>query len=145
MSAFTLLLVLAALVAAYRVYLAVRRMRAPPQDDWDERLVKNLRSQGGNPFNPYEVDFFFDLPDEARCQQVSSVLVASGHEVDFHPLDPERGSSWSLHARKSIRISVPDMQAQTRDFRALATAHAGRYDGWATSGMNREMLKRQPG
>ena len=145
MSAFSLLLVLAALVAAYRVYLAVRRMRAPPQDDWDERLVKNLRSQGGNPFNPYEVDFFFDMPDEARCQEVAAVLTASGHAVDFHPLDPERGSSYSLHARKSIRISVLDMQAQTREFKALAAAHGGRYDGWATGGMNRETLKRQPG
>ena len=145
MSAFSLLLVLAALVAAYRVYLAVRRMRAPPQDDWDERLVKNLRAQGGNPFNPYEVDFFFDMPDEARCQEVAAVLTASGNAVDFHPLDPERGSSYSLHARKSIRISVPDMQAQTREFKALAAAHGGRYDGWATGGMNRETLKRQPG
>ena len=145
MSAFTLLLVLAAVVAAARVYVTVRRMRAVQQDDWDERLVKNLRAQGGNPFNPYEVDFFFDLPDEARCQQVSALLTASGHAVDFHALDPERGTGFSLHARKSIRISVPDMQALTREFKALATAHAGRYDGWATTGMNRETLRRQQG
>lgn len=144
MQAFTLLLVLAAIVAAFRVYVTLRRMRTRDQDDWDERLVKNLRAQGGDPFQPREVDFFFDLPDEARCQALSVDLGAAGYAVDYHPLDPGHGTGWSLHARRELRISVPEMQASTSALRALAAKHGGSYDGWATAGMNRETIKRQP-
>jgi hypothetical protein len=138
---FTILLVLAALVAALRVYLAVKRMRAGQQDDWDERLVKNLRAQGGNPFANHEVDFFFDLADQAACEQLAGELRAEGFVVDYKDIEADRGSGCSLHAAKSIRISVPDMQALTLRFKALALRHGGRYDGWATAGMNRETLK----
>jgi hypothetical protein len=141
MQAFTLLLVLAAIVAAYRVYLTVKAMRKGPADDWDERLVKNLRAQGGNPFANHDVDFFFDLPTEAACTTVAGTLREQGFEVDYKPQDPALGSSFSLHAMKSIRISVPDMQGHTQAFKALATQHGGRYDGWATAGMNRETLR----
>ena len=55
------LLVIAGLVAVARVYLTVRRMSAQRKDDWDERLVKNLRAQGGDMFRPYDVDFFLSL------------------------------------------------------------------------------------
>ena len=141
MQTFTILLVLAALVAAFRVYLAIKAMRKGPADDWDERLVKNLRAQGGNPFANHEVDFFFDLPTEDACQAVTAQLREQGFEVDHKAQDPQLGTSFSLHAVKSIRISVPDMQGHSQAFRALATQHGGRYDGWATAGMNRETLK----
>lgn len=141
MPIFTVLLVLAALVAALRVYLTIRRLRASRQDDWDERLVKNLRAQGGNPFANHDVDFFFDLPAEPACERIAAELRAAQFTVDYKALDPDRGTGFSLHAAKSIRISVPDMQALTQRFNALAASHGGRYDGWATAGMNRETLK----
>jgi NADPH:quinone reductase-like Zn-dependent oxidoreductase len=144
MQSFTLLLVLAALVAAYRVYLtvkAIRKRSGGGTDDWDERLVKNLRAQGGNPFANHDVDFFFDLPTEQACQAVAGTLREQGFEVDYKAQDPALGTSFSLHAIKSIRISVPDMQGHSQAFRALATGHGGRYDGWATAGMNRETLR----
>jgi hypothetical protein len=134
---FIALLVLAALVAVARVYLTVRRVRQNQSEDWDERLVKNLRAQGGDPFRPYEVDFFFDLPDQGACEQVSSLLEARGCSVDFRRVDPERGDRYTLHALKSQRISVPGMQETTREFAALAAQHGGRYDGWATAGITR--------
>jgi hypothetical protein len=144
MQAFTLLLVLAAIVAAYRVYLTVKAMRrrgGGGADDWDERLVKNLRAQGGDPFANHVVDFFFDLPTEPACEQVATTLRGQGFEVDYKAQDPALGTSFSLHAVKSVRISVPDMQGHTQAFKALATQHAGRYDGWVTAGMTRETLK----
>ena len=70
MQVFSWLLVGAAVVAVLRIYYAVRKLRAQQTDDWDEKLVKNLRAQGGDPFSPYEVDFFFDLPDEGACAKV---------------------------------------------------------------------------
>jgi hypothetical protein len=133
----TWLLVLAALVAVMRVYLTVRRLAARRAQDWDERLVKNLRAQGGELFRPQEVDFFFDLPDQAACEQLSALLAARDFAVDFHRVDRDVGDRYTLHARKAIRISVTEMQEQTREFRELATQHRGRYDGWAAAGMMR--------
>ena len=143
MPVFTLLLVLAAAIAAYRVFIIVRNLRGAQQDDWDERLVKNLRAQGGDPFSPYEVDFFFDLPDAAACERVATVLRGEVYEVDFRQVESDRGVSYTLHARKKIRVSVPDMQGLTRSLGALATQHGGRYDGWVTAGITREALARK--
>ncbi len=133
------LLVLAATVAVVRVYLTVRRASAQSKADWDERLVKNLRAQGGDPFSPYDVDFFFDLPDQAACEQLAVVLRARDFTVDYRQVDADRGDRFTLHAFKSLRISVPDMQALTREFKELAGRYAGRYDGWAAAGMTREV------
>ena len=138
MQVFTWLLVLAALVAALRVYLTVRKLRTRQDNDWDERLVKNLRAQGGDPFKPHEVDFFFDLPDTEACERITVRLKERDFAVDFRRVDPEHGDRFTLHALKSIRVSVPDMQALTRDFTALAVQHGGRYDGWATAGVTRK-------
>ncbi len=136
------LLVLAALVAVARVYYTLRRASQSKTEDWDERLVKNLRTQGGDPFSPYAVDYFFDMPDAGACEQVSVVLGARGFTVDFRQLDPERGDRYTLHALKSQRISVPDMQATTHEFTALALQYGGRYDGWATAGITRAAARR---
>jgi regulator of ribonuclease activity B len=133
----TWLLVLAALVAVVRVYLTVRKLSARRGEDWDERLVKNLRAQGGELFRAQEVDFFFDLPDQAACERLSALLGAREFAVDFHRVDREIGDRYTLHARKAIRISVTEMQDQTREFRALAGQQGGRYDGWAAAGMMR--------
>jgi hypothetical protein len=133
----TWLLVLAALVAVMRVYFTVRRLAAKRGEDWDERLVKNLRAQGGELFRPQEVDFFFDLPDQPACERLSALLGAREFAVDFHRVAQDVGDRYTLHARKAIRISVSEMQEQTREFRALAVQHQGRYDGWAAAGMMR--------
>jgi hypothetical protein len=135
------LLVLAAVVAVVRVYLSVRRASAQRKDDWDERLVKNLRAQGGDLFRPYDVDFFFDLPDQAACEQLGALLREREFAVDYRQVDADRGDRFTLHAFKSLRISVPDMQALTREFKQLALGHAGRYDGWAAEGMTREVRR----
>ena len=131
------ILVFAALVAVLRVYATLRRMSAQRAGDWDERLVKNLRAQGGDLFKPYDVDFFFDLPDQQACEQVSALLAAREFAVDYRRVAADVSDRYTLHAGKSIRISVPDMQALTREFRALAAEHRGRYDGWAAAGMTR--------
>ncbi len=135
------LLVAAAVVAVIRVYLTVRRMSAQRKGDWDERLVKNLRAQGGDLFRPFEVDFFFDLPDQSACEQLAAQLRARDFAVDFRQVDPDTGDRFTLHALKSLRVSVPEMQSLTREFKALAQSHAGRHDGWAAAGMTRELLR----
>lgn len=128
---------LAAAVACWRVIVRVRALRGSHREDWDERLVKHLRAQGGDPFSPHEIDFFFDLPDEAACQRLRTTLDTEGFAVDFRPMSPEMGNAYTLHARKSLRISVPDMQAFSTRFKALALELGGNYDGWAAPGITR--------
>jgi hypothetical protein len=125
------LLVMAALLAAARVVIALRKGHRH-QDDWDERLVKNLRSRGGNAFTAYEIDFFFNLPDEATCGKLSVMLEPEGFRTEVHPMRGEAATGYSLHASKKLRVSVDEMQSYSRRFRELAAQLGGHYDGWTT-------------
>lgn len=127
-----LLLILAALLAAARIFFAIRKARAQSRDDWDERLVKSLRAAGGNSFTPYEVDFFFTLPDEAAGVALRTLLEAESFSIDLRITSGEGASGYSLHARKHLRISVTEMQDYSKRFRVLAEQHGGYYDGWTT-------------
>jgi hypothetical protein len=124
-----------ALVAALglivvRVYVKLRTARRSRAETWDEQVIARLRSQGYAPFNDYRVDFFLALPDEAACQSARERLEPE-FSVDVKPLenDPELG--FSLHASKTMRLIVPDMQDISRRLEALAAEYHGRYDGWA--------------
>jgi hypothetical protein len=126
-------LVLTALLAVVRVVLALRKARSQStHDDWDARLVKNLRAAGGNSFTPYEVDFFFSLPDEAAAESLRGTLESEGFAIDARIMSGEGASGYSLQARKHLRISVSEMQGFSQRFRALAQQYGGYYDGWMT-------------
>jgi Regulator of ribonuclease activity B len=128
-----LVLVLVALFAVVRIGLVLRRDRSRAHDDWDARLVKNLRAAGGNAFTAYEIDFFFSLPDEASCQKLRPQLEAEGFAIDVRGMTGEASASgWSLHARKRLRVSVEDMQGYSQRFRTLAEQYGGHYDGWTS-------------
>jgi hypothetical protein len=128
-----LLLVLAALLAVTRILLALRKARARANhDDWDARLVKNLRAAGGNSFTPYEVDFFFGVPDESAASALRASLEPEGFAIDTRIMSGEGASGYSLNARKHLRVSVTEMQGFSQRFRALAQQHGGYYDGWMT-------------
>ncbi len=127
-----LVLVAAALLAVVRVFVGLRRNRSRMEDDWDARLVQNLRAAGGNAFTPYEVDFFFNLPDEAACAALRGVLEPEGFTIDSRVMGGEGASGYSLHARKPVRVSVTQMQEYSQRFRRLAQQHGGHYDGWMT-------------
>jgi hypothetical protein len=124
-----------ALVAALglivvRVYGKLRTARRARAETWDEQVIGRLRSQGYAPFKDYRVDFFLALPDEAACQGARERLEPE-FSVDVKPLenDPELG--FSLHASKTMRLIVPDVQDVSRRLGALAAEYHGRYDGWA--------------
>ncbi|MGH8221079.1 MAG: ribonuclease E inhibitor RraB [Steroidobacteraceae bacterium] len=128
-----LLIVLAIAAAALlaRIYFKLREVRAATlREDWDAKQIALLRSRGSDPFQPHEVDFFFGVPSEAACESVGRQLEAEGFTIDTKPVPEGVEQVISLHARKSLRLSVPDMQELSRRFRELALAHGGRYDGW---------------
>jgi Regulator of ribonuclease activity B len=129
--AIVLFIVAVAIIVA-RVYFNMRRLRqASSTESWDEKVIAGLRARGYAPFNPYPVDFFLALPDEAAVQGARARLESEGFGVDVKPLENDPELNFSLHATKTMKLIVPDMQELGRRMTALATEYRGRYDGWA--------------
>jgi hypothetical protein len=125
------LVLLAALgLIVLRLYFKLRTAQKSRAETWDEQVIGRLRSQGYAPFNDYRVDFFLALPDEAACQGARARLEPE-FSVDVKPLENDPELNFSLHASKTMRLIVPDMQEISRRLTALATEMRGRYDGWA--------------
>jgi len=124
------LALLAALgLVALRIYFKLRSAYQSRAESWDEQIIARLRSQGYAPFNDYRVDFFLALPDLAACQAARARLEPE-FAVDVKDLADD-ALACSLHASKTMRLVVPDMQEVSRRLSALATELKGRYDGWA--------------
>jgi Regulator of ribonuclease activity B len=128
------LLVVAGGVALGRIYYAFRKMNEKVEKDWDARLIDRLRAAGSDPFQPHEVDFFMAMPSEEVGRTVQAILEAEGYRVDVKPApDNPADHPFSLHATKSLRLSLPGMRELTAHFTALAKAHGGHYDGWSAA------------
>ena len=130
MALYVVLLVGALGLVVLRIYLKLRAADKSRGESWDEQMIARLRSQGYAPFNDYTVDFFLALPDEAAVQAVRARLEPE-FAVDARLLASDSELAFSLHASKSMRLVVPDMQAIGRRLTELATEQRGRYDGWA--------------
>ena len=128
----TLLFLVAAAVIVVRIFVKLRDLRGQKQDDWDSRAIDRLRKQGSDPFKEHEVDFFFALPNDEACRAVNAQLERDGYAIDIKAVPESPDLAFSLHARKSMRLSVPDMQASAAASRSSPLAHGGRYDGWAS-------------
>ncbi len=127
----TILLVVVLAFSLLRIVTQIRRAAKPQVGDWDERFIGQLRKAGMASFDAYPVDFFFDLPSAEACSAVSAELEPEGYTVDSRQ-EPD-STRFSLHANRAMRLLVPDMQALTVKFRALAELHGGKYDGWAVA------------
>jgi len=114
-----------------RIYVNMRKLQGSRTESWDAKVIERLRSQGYAPFNNYQVDFFLALPDETACRGVRARLEPEGFSVDVKPMENDPELFFSLHASKSMRLIVPDMQNLSRRLTALAGEYHGRYDGWA--------------
>jgi hypothetical protein len=126
-----IVLAIAAVAVLARIVVKLRDIRAAnSREDWDTKQIALLRSRGSDPFQPHDVDFFFGLPNEAACETLRRQLEAEGFTVDIKPVPEGVEQVLSLHARKPLRLSVPDMQELSSRFGELARAHGGRYDGW---------------
>jgi hypothetical protein len=130
MSWIVLLLAAALAVIAVRIYSKLRASRKLRAETWDEQVIGRLRSQGYAPFRDYRVDFFLALPNEAACVSARARLEPE-FSVDVKPLENDPELAYSLHATKTMRLVVPDMQEISRRLTALASELHGRYDGWA--------------
>jgi hypothetical protein len=130
MVSFVAALVVALVLIVARVYFKLRAAQRARVASWDAQLIERLRARGYVPFNEYPVDFFLALPDQAGCQGVRARLEPE-FGVDIRPMQDEAEFPFSLHATKSMRLILPDVQALSARMTALATEFKGRYDGWA--------------
>ncbi|HEX6397623.1 MAG TPA: ribonuclease E inhibitor RraB [Steroidobacteraceae bacterium] len=123
--------IIGGLVAAWRIWQNLQKLRQRQNDSWDARLIDQLRKRGSDPFKPHDVDFFLAFPNSEGAERLAAQLRTEGFDADVHDT-PESGDlRYSLHAHKSMQLTVPDMQDLSRRLTDAATAHGGRYDGWS--------------
>ena len=126
-----ILAVLGGLIAGFRIWQNLQKLRRQKNDSWDERLIDQLRKRGSDPFKPHDVDFFLAFPKQEGAEDLARQLRAEGFDADVVD-EPESGElRYSLHASKSMHLTVPDMQALSRRLTDAAIAKNGRYDGWS--------------
>jgi len=124
--------VIAVVIIVARVWVNMKKLKqANSTESWDGKVIAGLRSRGYAPFNAYPVDFFLALPDDTAAQSVRARLESEGFGVDTKPMENDPELNVSLHATKTMKLIVPDMQELGRRMTALATEFRGRYDGWA--------------
>jgi hypothetical protein len=123
--------IIGGVVAAWRIWQNLNKLRRQQNDSWDARLIDQLRKRGSDPFKPHDVDFFLAFPTPDGAMEVERTLkseVFDGEIVDT----PENGElRYVLHAHKSMQLTVPDMQELSRRLTEMATERKGRYDGWS--------------
>jgi regulator of ribonuclease activity B len=123
--------IIGGLVAAYRIWQNLQKLRQRQNDSWDARLIDQLRKRGSDPFKPHDVDFFLAFSTRQAAEQLATTLRGEGFDADVHE-SPESGDlAFSLHAHKSMQLTVPDMQDLSRRLTEAATTLGGRYDGWS--------------
>ncbi len=123
--------ILGGLLAAFRIWQNLQKLRRRRNDSWDARLIDQLRKRGSDPFKPHDVDFFLAFPNQDAAEDLAKQLRSEGFDADVVD-EPENGElRWSLHAHKSMQLTVPDMQDLSRRLTEAATAKGGRYDGWS--------------
>lgn len=130
MKSFVAALVVALVLIVVRLYFKLRAAQRSRVATWDAQLVERLRARGYVPFNDYPVDFFLALPSQSACQDVRARLEPE-FSVDIKPMQDEAEFPFSLHATKTMRLILPDVQALSARMTALAGEFQGRYDGWA--------------
>ena len=123
--------IIGGVIAAWRIWQNLQKLKQRKNDSWDARLIDQLRKRGSDPFKPHDVDFFLAFPTREAAEQLGVQLRGEGFDADVHE-SPESGEyRFSLHAHKSMQLTVPDMQALSRRLTDEATARGGRYDGWS--------------
>jgi hypothetical protein len=118
-------------LAAWRIWQNLNKLRQRQNDSWDARLIDQLRKRGSDPFKPHDVDFFLAFPSAEAAELLAVQLRSEGFDAAMVD-EPQNGDlRYSLHAHKSMLLTVPDMQELSRRLTDAAKEKGGRYDGWS--------------
>jgi len=123
--------VIGGVIAVWRIWQNLNKLRQRKNDSWDARLIDQLRKRGSDPFKPHDLDFFLAFPTREAADEVAAQMTTEGFKTDVIDT-PESGElRFSLHAQKTLHLTVPDMQDLSRRLTDIAIAKGGRYDGWS--------------
>ena len=123
--------IIGGVIAGWRIWQNLNKLRQRKNDSWDARLIDQLRKRGSDPFKPHDLDFFLAFSTREAADEVAAQMTTEGFKTDVIDT-PESGDlRYSLHAQKSLHLTVPDMQALSRRLTDMALAKGGRYDGWS--------------
>lgn len=123
--------IIGGLLAGFRIWQNLQKLRRQRNDSWDARLIDQLRKRGSDPFKAHDVDFFLAFPTREAAEDLAQQLRSEGAEASVVE-EPESGElRFSVHAHKSMKLTVPDMQELSRRLTEAATLRGGRYDGWS--------------
>jgi hypothetical protein len=123
--------IIGGLLAGFRIWQNLQQLRRQKNDSWDARLIDQLRKRGSDPFKAHDVDFFLAFPTPEAAEDLAKQLRTEGFDADVVD-EPESGDlRYSLHAHRSMKLTVPDMQELSRRLTEAAMARQGRYDGWS--------------
>ena len=123
--------IIGGLIAGWRIWQNLQKLRQRQNDSWDARLIDQLRKRGSDPFKPHDVEFFLAFPTREAAELLGTRLRTEGFDADVHESSESVELRYSLHAHKSMHLTVPDMQELSRRLTDAATAHGGKYDGWS--------------
>jgi regulator of ribonuclease activity B len=132
--------IIGGLIAAWRIWQNLQKLRQRQNDSWDARLIDQLRKRGSDPFKAHDVDFFLAFPNPDAAMQVETQLRGEGFDAEIRDTPDNGELRYVLHAHKSMKLTVPDMQELSRRLTDAATAHGGRYDGWSAKQVPRTDL-----
>jgi hypothetical protein len=123
--------IIGGVVAAWRIWQNMQKLRQRQNDSWDARLIDQLRKRGSDPFKPHDVDFFLAFPTPDGAMEVERQLKGEGFDAEIVDTPDNGELRYVLHAHKSMQLTVPDMQELSRRLTDAAVARKGRYDGWS--------------
>jgi hypothetical protein len=132
--------IIGGVIAGWRIWQNLNKLRTRKNDTWDERLIDQLRKQGSDPFKPHDVDFFLAFPTIEAAEHLAARFKTEGFDADVVD-SPENGNlRYSLHLHKSMLLVVPDMKELSRRLTDAAKEKEGRYDGWSAKPVARTDL-----
>jgi hypothetical protein len=123
--------IIGGLIAAWRIWQNLQKLRRHQNDSWDARLIDQLRKRGSDPFKPHDVDFFLAFPTPDGAMEVERQLKGEGFDAEIVDTPDNGELRYVLHAHKSMQLTVPDMQDLSRRLTDAARERQGRYDGWS--------------
>ncbi len=119
------------LIAAWRIWQNLQKLKRHQNDSWDARLIDQLRKRGTDPFKPHDVDFFLAFPTTEAAEQLMTQLRSEGFDGEVRDTPDNGELRFVVHAHKSMQLTVPDMQDMSRRLTEAAKLRGGRYDGWS--------------
>ena len=123
--------IIGGLIAGWRIWQNLQKLRQRQNDSWDAKLIDQLRKRGSDPFKPHDVDFFLAFPSLAAAEQLLAQFRAEGFDGEIRDTPDNGELRHVLHLHRSMQLTVPGMQELSRRLTDAATARAGRYDGWS--------------